>query len=184
MLPLFLSMLAPLTGVDKTPSAWIEGEYLLWKIKKNHLPAPLVTEGSLSDPITGALGQPGTKIKLGKQHVDMGWMNGFQVTAGAWLTASQQIGLEGSYFLLPTTTRKKSLHTSGEFASPNYAVPIYDVTGLWGLNGVPGETIYILPGPLDDSPGFQGDFKLKLSSQFQVLSSIPSIGLQSGICSN
>ncbi len=167
MLPLFLSMLAPLTGVDKTPSAWIEGEYLLWKIKKNHLPAPLVTEGSLSDPITGALGQPGTKIKLGKQHVDMGWMNGFQVTAGAWLTASQQIGLEGSYFLLPTTTRKKSLHTSGEFASPNYAVPIYDVTGLWGLNGVPGETIYILPGPLDDSPGFQGDFKLKLSSQFQ-----------------
>lgn len=162
---LFLSMLTPITGADKP--VWIEGEYLLWKIKKNPLPVPLVTQGSLSDPITGALGQPGTKIKLGKQHIEMGWMNGFRMTAGSWLTSSQQIGLEISYLLLPTKTRKKSLHTSGEIGSPSYAVPIYDVTGLWGLNGVPGESIYLLPGPLDTTPGFQGDFNLKLSSQFQ-----------------
>lgn len=162
---LFLSMLAPLNGADK--SVWIEGEYLLWKMKKNPLPVPLVTQGSLSDPITGALGQPGTKIKLGKQHIEMGWMNGFRVTAGSWLISSQKIGLEASYLLLPTKTRKKSLHTSGEIGSPSYAVPIYDVTGLWGLNGVPGESIYLLPGPLDTTPGFHGDFNLKLSSQFQ-----------------
>lgn len=167
LLPLFLSMLAPLTGIDKSPSVWIEGEYLLWEIKKNPLPIPLVTQGSLSDPIIGALGQSGTKIKLGKQHIDMGWMNGIQMTAGLWLTTSQQIGLEASYFFLPTTTRKKSLRTSGEIGSPSYAVPIYDVTGLWGLNGVPGESIYLLPGPLEAMPGFHGDFNLKISSQFQ-----------------
>jgi hypothetical protein len=160
-------MLAPLTSVDKSLPVWIEGEYLLWKIKNNPLPVPLVTQGSLSDPITGALGQPGTKIKLGKQHIDMGWMNGIQLTSGLWLNTTQQIGLEASYLLLPTTTRKKSLHTSGEIGSPSYAVPIYDVTGLWGLNGVPGESIYLLPGPLETTPGFHGDFKLKLSSQFQ-----------------
>lgn len=164
LLPLFLTALIPLAA---TPRAWFEGEYLLWAIKKNPLPTPLVTQGSLSDPVVGALGQPGTKIKLGKQHIDMGWMNGFRVTAGSWLNSSQKIGLEASYFLLPTTTRKKSLHTSGEVGSPSYAVPIFDVTGLWGLNGVPGESIYLLPGPLEDGPGFQGDFKLKLSSQFQ-----------------
>lgn len=168
ILSLFIFMFAPLIGADKSSQVWIEGEYLLWKIKKNPLPVPLVTEGSLSDPITGALGQGGTKIKLGKQHTDMSWMNGFQVTTGLWLTTAQQIGLETSYFLLPPTTRKKSLHTSGEIGSPNYAVPIYDVTGLWGLNGVPGESIYLLPGPLDTTtPGFYGDFNLKLSSQLQ-----------------
>lgn len=165
-LPLFLSILVPLKGIDK--SVWIEGNYLLWKLKNNPLPVPLVTQGSLSDPIIGALGQSGTKIKLGKQHIDMGWMNGVQVATGFWLTSSQHIGLEASYFLLPATTRKKSLHTSGEIGSPSYAVPIYDVTGLWGLNGVPGQSIYLLPGPLDNTtPGFHGDFKLKLSSQFQ-----------------
>lgn len=167
LLSLFLFLLAPLTGADKPSSVWIEGEYLLWKIKKNPLPVPLVTQGSLSDPIIGALGQSGTTIKLGKQPIDMGWMNGMQVTAGLWLTSTRQIGLEASYFLLPITTRKKSLHTSGEIGSPSYAVPIYDVTGLWGLNGVPGESIYLLPGPLDTTPGFHGDFNLKLSSQFQ-----------------
>src|SRR5277367_3845768 len=114
LFPLFLSVLAPLAAADKTLPVWIEGEYLLWAIKKNPLPTPLVTQGSLSDPIVGALGQPGTKIKLGKQHIDMGWMNGFQATAGSWLNPSQQIGLEASYFLLPTTTREKSLRTSGE----------------------------------------------------------------------
>ncbi len=167
LLPLFLSMLAPLTGADNSLPVWIEGEYLLWSIKKNPLPVPLVTKGSLSDPIVGALGQLGTKIKLGKQHIDMGWMNGIQVTAGLWLSHSQQIGLETSYFLLPTTSRKKSLHTSGALGSPSYAAPIYDITGLWGLNGSPGESIYLLPGPLEDMPGFQGNFNLKLSSKFQ-----------------
>jgi hypothetical protein len=167
MLLLFVSMLAPLAGIEKSSSVWIECEYLLWAIKKNPVPTPLVTEGSLSDPIVAALGQPGTKIKLGKDHIDMGWINGMQVTAGFWLNSSQKIFLEANYFLLPTTTRKNHLHTSGEVGSPTYAVPIYDVTGLWGLNGVPGETIYLLPGPLDDGPGFRGDFQLKLSSQFQ-----------------
>lgn len=119
------------------------------------------------DPITGALGQPGTTIKLGKQHLDMGWMNGVQLTAGLWFSTSEQIGLEASYCILPTTTRQKFLKTSGQIGSPSYAVPIYDVTGLWGLNGIPGESVYLLPGPLDDTPGFEGNFNLKLSSRFQ-----------------
>ncbi|MBI2742477.1 MAG: BBP7 family outer membrane beta-barrel protein [Chlamydiales bacterium] len=160
-------MFAPLAGVDKSLPVWIEGEYLLWAIKKNPLPVPLVTQGSLSDPIDGALGQPGTKIKLGRQRIDMGWMSGFQVTAGSWLNTSQQIGIETSYFLLPRTTQEKSLRTSGELGSPSYAVPIFDVTGLWGLNGVPGESVYLLPGPFEDTPGFFGDFNLKISSQLQ-----------------
>jgi hypothetical protein len=164
---LSLSLLTPLAGVDKSPAVWIEGEYLLWAIKKNPLPTPLVTEGSLSDPLTGALGQPGTKIKLGKQEIGMGWISGFQVTAGSWLNSSQKIGLEASYFLLPTRTREKSLQTSGEIGSPSYAIPIYDVTGLWGLNGQPGQSIYLLPGPLDTSAGFYGDFNLKVSTKFQ-----------------
>jgi hypothetical protein len=162
-----LSVLSPLACLDKSPPVWIEGEYLLWAIKNNPLPTPLVTQGSFSDPITGAVGRPGTKIKLGKQNINMGWLQGVQITAGSWLTSSQKIGLEGGYFILPAITQKKSLHTSGKVGSPSYAVPIHDVTGLWGLNGVSGESIYLLPGPLGDMPGFHGDFNLKLSSKFQ-----------------
>lgn len=164
---LFLFQIKLLTALDPSSSAWIEAEYLLWAIKKAPVSIPLVTQGSPSDPIIGALGQEGTKIKLGNQTIDMGWMNGFQATAGTWLNHRQQFGLESSYFLFPSTTRKKSITTSGEIGSPSYAVPIYDVTGLWGLNGVPGETIYLLPGPLETTPGFYGNFTLKLLSRFQ-----------------
>lgn len=143
----------------------IEAAYLTWFIQKNPLPVPLVTSASFDDAIPGAIGQPHTHVLLGKEEIGMGWMQGFEVGANAWI--SSQTGLEAAYFLLPQTQKKKSIKTSGEPGSPNLAVPVFDVSGIFGLNGVPGETIYILPGPLLDNPGFSGSFKADLSSQFQ-----------------
>lgn len=46
LLPLFLFLLAPLAGQNSSFRGWVKGEYLLWEMKKNPLPAPLVTKGS------------------------------------------------------------------------------------------------------------------------------------------
>lgn len=153
------------TEQANAPQFWLRGEYLGWTLKDNHLPVTLATFASLSDQIPGAIGQPGTKILLGNKTVDMGWQNGFQWVLGTAI--NEKLSLEGSYFLFAQAKKKKVLNTTGEPGSPNLAVPIFDVTGFWGLNGVPGETIFILPGPLFEEPGFKGHFKLKLSSSFQ-----------------
>ncbi len=144
---------------------WIRPEYLCWFIKENPLPVPLVASASYSNPLPGALGQPGTHVLLGRSEIGMGWMNGFQISAGS--DAWSKMDMQGSYFFLPSVSSSRSLSTSGQPGSPNFSVPIFDVTGVLGLNGIPGETLFILPGPLEGMPGFFGTFQLRLSSQFQ-----------------
>lgn len=144
---------------------WLEGDYLLWQTKPAPVSVPLVTSASLSDPVPGALGQPGTKILLGDKSTNGNWHNGWRLTLGKWI-CSCPLGIEGSFFMLPKKSHHKSINTSGEPGSLNVAVPIFDVTGLWGLNGVPGETVIILPGPLV-GPGFEGRFSLKISNKLQ-----------------
>lgn len=161
---LFFLILLFGTKVLQADQCWLETDYLLWTTKKAPLPLPLVTSASLDDPLPGALGQPGTKILLGDEKIAMQWQNGFRVALGSWIDPCQHLGIEGSFFMLPNKTHRQSERTSGAPGSINIAVPIFDVTGLWGLNGVPGETVFILPGPLD-GPGFQGRFSLKMSSK-------------------
>ncbi len=149
------------------PKYWVHGEYLGWTLRNSPVPVPLITSASFSDMIPGAIGQPGTKILLGNKNYGMGWQNGFQLSAGAAINPERSICVEGSYFLLPQVTKKRFLNTTGEPGAHNFAVPIFDVTGFWGLNGVPGETIFILPGPLSGGPGFEGNFKLKIANLLQ-----------------
>lgn len=146
---------------------WIRGDYISWVMKEDHLSTPLLTSGSFLDPIPGAIGQPGTKVLLGEEGFSSRWRNGFQIGAGTRLFDMNNIGIEADYILLPKVAKQQSFKTSGEPGSANIAVPIFDVTGLWGLNGVPGETIFILPGPFLNEPGFSGKFRLRVSSFFQ-----------------
>ena len=83
---------------------------------------------------------------LGDKKIDMHVRSGFRIALGGWIDSCSQEGLEGSFFMLPQKGRRHAIRTSGEPGSLNVAVPIFDVTGLWGLNGVPGETVFICPG--------------------------------------
>ena len=148
----------------KSSEVWIDADYLLWCIKKNPVSVPLLTTASLSDAIPGAIGQPGTHTLLGHTKMNMGWMNGFHVGLGSSITPD--FGVEASYFLLPRVSKTRSLSTSGEPGSQNFAVPVFDVTGVLGLDGIPGESEFILPGPIF-GPGFFGRFKLRVSSRLQ-----------------
>lgn len=164
----FLFFLLFFLGVHQFPAecAWLETDYLFWAFKKSPLPVPLVTSASLDDPLPGALGQPGTKILMGDKGIDMRWRNGFRVALGTGIECCSCLGVEANFFLFPQKSHHQSIQTSGEPGSLNVAVPIYDVTGLWGLKGVPGETVFILPGPLE-GPGFKGRFSLKVTSKLQ-----------------
>lgn len=149
------------------PQSWLQIDFIAGIVKNCPVSAPLVTTASFSDALPGAIGQPGTQVVLGNGPVRMGWQEGFQVNAGSWLTTSPRFGIDGGYFLLPKLSKQESVATTGEPGSVNFAVPIFDVTGVFGLNGVPGETVFLLPGPLFGAPGFEGRFDLRLSTQFQ-----------------
>ena len=104
---------------------WIDSQYLLWFIRENPLASPLLTTGSYADALPGAIEQPNTHVVLGECNVGMGWINGFRIEVGSDI--GYESGIEGSYFLLPTISKKHSFFTSGQPGSPNYAIPIFDV---------------------------------------------------------
>lgn len=161
---LFTSLIA--LASPQQESCWLRTELLYWATKKDCC-IPLVTLASLADSLPGALGQPGTRICLSTSHLPHNSMAGFRFSAGTYVNACDTIGLELNYFLLPTHHSRRRATTSGQPGSLNLAVPVYDITGVWGLNGVAGETIAVLPGPLFGQPGFFGNFNACGTRKFQ-----------------
>jgi len=158
---------------------WITAEPLYWWFKNSPQPIPLVTSGS-SPPsvlalnvLPGIVGQPGTAVVLGDTSPSLRGRWGGRATAGSWLDEDQGFGVEGGYLYLPNQVRQQVAATSGQPGSLNLAVPYFDATGAaLNLHGVPGESVYVLPGPLVNAagqvfPGFAGTFILTTSSQLQ-----------------
>jgi Putative beta barrel porin-7 (BBP7) len=104
---------------------WINTEYLLWWTKSAPLPTPLVSIGSPSDPVPGALGQPGTQVVLGGQNVDFNPASGVRLAAGWWFDAKQTFGIEGGVFVLGQQGADFSAF-SNPFGSPLIARPVTD----------------------------------------------------------
>ena len=155
-------------GVSEEGSrGWVTGDSLLWWFKGSPLPVPLVTSGAPGDAIPGALGQPGTRVLIGGAPIETAVRSGGRVAAGLWVDPERTWGIEGNYLFLPPSNVVRSVATSGQPGSPTLAVPIFDTTGVFGLNGVPGETVFILPTPFGATPGFQGRLQLDLTSQMQ-----------------
>jgi hypothetical protein len=83
---------------------WVDGEYLLWKIKDGPIPGPLVTTGSLADPVPGALGQPSTVVLYGQDELDYKPSSGFRLMFGGWFDRQGLFGFEADGFMLETHT--------------------------------------------------------------------------------
>ena len=118
---------------------WLRSEYLAWWTKDAPLPAPLVTTGSPSDPVPGALGQSSTQILYGGQSADMGVANGWRLDTGVWLDHDQRFGLQAGFFILE---RQQSGFAafSDDNGNPLIARPVINANGG-------GETSYADSSP-------------------------------------
>lgn len=74
-------------------------ELLLWFVNGQDLP-PLVTYGSVADPVPGALGQPGTVVAYGNGPQDTTLRAGGRFTAGWWFGERNIVGVDAQYLFL------------------------------------------------------------------------------------
>jgi hypothetical protein len=170
------TVLAPLPCCDAAPS-WAgfygDQDFLLWQMKSTPVAAPLLTLASFADPLPGAIGQAGTRVLFGNKPINTGMQGGSRTILGyRW---DSGLGVELGYFLTQNDDIR-TLATSGQPGSPNFAVPVFDVSGVSGLNRIPGQSIFVLPGPYPGSlvgspaaqvPAFRGAFFLTVSNQLQ-----------------
>jgi hypothetical protein len=149
------------TGRDRY---WIDAAALNWKIGDAPQPTPLVTAGSPAAPLPGALGQPGTSVQIGGTSVSLPTELGGRFALGTWVDRAAGLGIElGGFVLSPATTRQ-SVSTNGMPGSATYAVPLFDLSGFTS-GGAPGQSIYVLPGPFPNGPGFTGSMQRTMSAQ-------------------
>ena len=91
---------------------WMSADYLLWFLKSQPAPGPLVTTGSAADAAPGAIGQPNTRVLYGDQNINHNPYSGMRLGAGYWFGQERRIGIEGSYFLLEKQTQFFSARSS------------------------------------------------------------------------
>ncbi|VTT96925.1 Protein containing DUF1551 OS=Rhodopirellula maiorica SM1 GN=RMSM_05043 PE=4 SV=1: DUF1551 [Gemmataceae bacterium] len=170
----------PVLAAEPTPGprVWGSAEYLLWFTNPSPVPAPLVTSGSLFDALPGAIGQPGTRVLLGDQSLGAGAVRSGGRFSFGFQPEGWPLGAEFSYLFLGRHAAVAEATTSGYPGAPSVSVPFFDVTGTAGLNGVPGQSIYILGGPFLNKffglsppdgtiPGVAAYYRLGLASQVQ-----------------
>jgi Putative beta barrel porin-7 (BBP7) len=149
------------TGRDRY---WIDAAALKWKIGDAPQPTALVTAGSLAAPLPGALGQPGTSVQIGGTSVSLPMELGGRFALGTWVDRAAGLGIELGAFVLSLGTTRQSVSTNGLPGSATYAVPLFDLSG-YTSGGAPGQSIYVLPGPFPNGPGFAGTMQRTMSAR-------------------
>jgi hypothetical protein len=81
------------------PRFWLRSDYLVWWTKGAPLP-PLVTSGSASDPVPGALGQPNTSIAYGDGSADLGATSGWRLDVGGYFDSHETWGIQSVFIIL------------------------------------------------------------------------------------
>jgi hypothetical protein len=110
---------------------WVGVDYLNWRIKNGPLPNPMITSGSLSDAVPGALGQPGTRVLAGgnsSNGMDYGPFSGIRMNGGFFLDDDRIFSFEGSAFLLEQRSYNFSASTSD--LQPVVTAPFFNTNGI------------------------------------------------------
>src|SRR5262249_46545637 len=99
------------------PCLYTDIEYLQWWLRRRPSPV-LLTTGSMTDPIPGGLGQPGTRILHGQGFEDENGHPGARLTVGYWLDCNRTAAVEGTAFYL----QQRSASTT--FGNPRTATTV------------------------------------------------------------
>jgi hypothetical protein len=121
-----------------TETFWVTGSFLHGWLSRPFLNGPLVTIGSINDPVAGALGQPSTVVAFGRDEYQFPNLNGARVEFGVNLTNRISLDFQG-WVLGPSHIR--SLFFSDATGSPFIARPVFNTMtqaeGSFGTS-VPG----------------------------------------------
>jgi Putative beta barrel porin-7 (BBP7) len=115
-----LTSQAPLIEPPYIPRIWAGADYVAMWVKRAPVPVPLVTKGSDSDAIPGALGQPGTMVVEGNSRTDFDTISAAHVFAGIWLDCDRCIGIEGSAF-----ATENAIHRAGVASDATGNPPLF-----------------------------------------------------------
>ena len=140
----------------ETGRFWFKGEYLYWWLKPQNVPA-LVTTGSATDPVPGALGQPGTSVLFGDDKLGDEGRSGGRISAGFWLDCDHTLGFDGSFFILGSQNTNFGANFGSGANGLVLARPFFDVVGTATPAGFTGPTpaseIIAFPGQSTGSAG-------------------------------
>src|SRR5262249_31186542 len=122
---------------------FVRAEYLLWWAKGDVTP-PLVTTGpaSLTPPVGGSLGNPGTVVLFGGD-LDAAVRPGARSRAGAWPDCDPPCGVAAGFFSLACRDSRFATQF-GEF--PVLARPIFGINDAAAI-GLPGFTAELVAFP-------------------------------------
>jgi hypothetical protein len=138
---------APVVFVEDGPKTgdrlWAGCDYLLWWIKPQPIPLPIVAVNDLgAAPLLGA---PGTRVLFGNQNQEMGTFSGLRTEIGFWFNADRTIGVEARGFLLEE--RSRWFNFASASGTPAAAYPIISPPSFAQttvpINGAAGGSITI-----------------------------------------
>ncbi len=115
-------------GYQPNTYIWGNIEYLYWWSRNAPVSVPLVTTGSVSDPVPGAIGQPNTSILFGNHSINNHGQSGFRIALRSWFGCNKSFGIEGSGFYLPKKSRKNFSRSSEADGLPILGVPFINVS--------------------------------------------------------
>lgn len=123
-------------------------EYLVWQVKGQPVPVPIVTTSSNAS--FGILDRADTLILAGNGTLGFNWISGVRVTGGYVLDPEDEWTLEGGlYFIFRKESRQRvATDANGE---PLLAVPFRDA-----ITGTEVSLIYAVPGLFTGSIDFGG----------------------------
>lgn len=135
---------------------WLDADYLYWKIKDSPEPVPLVVSGPVVNDGVPTLGQPGTEVVLGGKKINTDWRSGGRFALGYWFDDARCLGVEASYFFLPSGSKSSTVSNDGSLGLPQLTIPFFNV-----LTGSESSTGLAVPGQ------FSGLATLKLCNRMQ-----------------
>lgn len=91
-------------------------EYLMWWMKDQPQPVPLVVNGA-------TLTSPGSTLLMGANDVGFGAQNGSRATMGAWFTDDRAWGMEIGGFYMANGSESRLIHGSGSPGESSLRIP-------------------------------------------------------------
>ena len=131
----------PQGSLGDASHVWTQFEYLRGWVREETLRLPLVTSGDPKNKVPGAIGQAGTTVLVGNEHLGYRSASGARLGFGGWVDPENCLGIEASGYLMEGRANNIP-NVSDAAGNPLQATPFFNQTP-----GSIGESANILSNP-------------------------------------